>query len=67
VLGARVTLSGPGAFGRVYTTAGGAAGFFVTPSKTGTLTLSTQRQFGCRTAALARIAAILAQPPAVTG
>jgi hypothetical protein len=62
------TLSGLGASDRAYTTASGTAGFLVTPSKSGTLTLSTQRQFGCRTAAVARIAlALHANPPAVTG
>lgn len=66
VLGARVTLSGLGAFDRVFTTAGGTVSFFVTPSKAGTLTLSTQRQFGCRRAALARLAAVIPFP-AVTG
>lgn len=66
VFGARVTLSGLGAFARFYTTASGTVGFLVTPPKAGTLTLSTQRQFGCRRAALARLAAIL-RPPAFTG
>ena len=65
--GARLTLSGLGAFDRVFTTASGTVNFFVRPPKTGTLTLSTQRQFGCRRAALARLAALNATPPAVTG
>jgi hypothetical protein len=69
VLGARVTLTGLGAFDQRYTDANGTARFPITPAKSGILTLTTQRQFGCRDAAKDRIRAIIVKPkpPAVTG
>jgi hypothetical protein len=69
VLGAQVTLTGPGARDRLYTDAKGTARFRITPSKPGTLKLATQRQFGCRGPALDRIRAkpVKPKPPAVTG
>jgi hypothetical protein len=67
VLGARVTLIGPGALDRRYTDANGTIRFPVAPSGPGILRLATQRQFGCRKAAKARIAAITLTRPAPTG
>jgi hypothetical protein len=69
VLGARVTLTGLGAFDQRYTTANGTVRFPITLTKAGILTLATQRQFGCRGAAKDRVAAITLKPkpPAVTG
>jgi hypothetical protein len=68
VLGARVTLTGPGAFDRRYTSANGTVRLRVTPSTAGILNLATQRQFGCGQAAKGRVKAITTvKPPAVTG
>jgi hypothetical protein len=71
VLGARITLTGPGIFHRRTTTANGTAHFAVKPTRSGILTLSTQRQYGCREAARDQVGVTTpthkTKPPAVTG
>jgi hypothetical protein len=69
VLGAQVTLKGPGNFDQRYTSARGTVNLPVRPVKAGVLRLTTQRQFGCREAAKDRIKAIIhrPRPPSFTG
>jgi hypothetical protein len=71
VLGARITLIGPGIFHRQTTDATGTASFAVRPARSGLLRLSAQRQYGCREAAKDQVGVTTPthkpKPPAVTG
>jgi hypothetical protein len=71
VLGARITLTGHGVFHRQTTAANGTARFALKPRRSGILTLTAQRQYGCREAANDQVAVATPtpkpKPPAVTG
>jgi hypothetical protein len=62
VLGAHITLTGPGISRRRTTTANGTARFSLKPRRSGILTLTAQRQFGCRETANDQVAVATPKP-----